>query len=210
MITVRNINNLDVTTTKGEAFTGPESARLCFLIAKRFGFNYMLAAQKYREMLQNSCSDSDFGDLVEIGAELFRYKQPVSSLISTQTGVLINALNRTITEVTISDSSEIAKHIGVTEFDVRRFILSDVICFDPDIEEKDERAFFRVEGMHSYLGVMINKALILPSDPKRSRSLIDVTWARQNVEFLTARELVAALRQDEGDAATMEKNDESP
>jgi hypothetical protein len=72
MITLQNIDKLDIKTTKGETFTGYESARLCFLVAKRFGFNYVLAAQKYREMLQNSCSDGDFGDLVEIGAELLR------------------------------------------------------------------------------------------------------------------------------------------
>lgn len=55
-----NLGNLHVTTTSGETFTGEEHAQMAHLIYKRFGYDVTLAANKWRQMLQNNVSDADF------------------------------------------------------------------------------------------------------------------------------------------------------
>jgi len=64
-----DLSNLTVTTTNGSKFTGEDSARLAFLIYRRFGCHLEGACEAWRRMLQNDCPLSAFADLVEAGRE---------------------------------------------------------------------------------------------------------------------------------------------
>lgn len=59
----------DVTTTARERFSASDSAKLAFLIYKRFGRDTAAAACAWRRLLQNSTPDADFEALAKEGAE---------------------------------------------------------------------------------------------------------------------------------------------
>jgi len=64
-----NSDNTTVTTTAGESFTGEDSKQLARLIYRRLGRDMHVAANAWRRMLQNDCSDEQFSVLVgDIGA----------------------------------------------------------------------------------------------------------------------------------------------
>ncbi len=65
-----NLDQLQVTTTAGEVFTGAESALLAHLINKRFGYDTALAATKWRNLLQNNTPDHIFAELAEVGRSM--------------------------------------------------------------------------------------------------------------------------------------------
>lgn len=62
-----NLDKLTVSVAGGEDFTGDESAALCALILKRFGYELAPAAAAYRRLLGNSCPDEDFRVLASAG-----------------------------------------------------------------------------------------------------------------------------------------------
>lgn len=59
-----------ITTTCGEKFTEKDHARLAWLIHLRFGRDVEAGAAAWRRMLQNSCSNAQYEDLVNEGALL--------------------------------------------------------------------------------------------------------------------------------------------
>lgn len=61
-----------VVTTAGDRFTGADHAVMACLIYDRFGRNLQLAAEKWRNMLQNSTTPEDFAQLVHDGQLLSR------------------------------------------------------------------------------------------------------------------------------------------
>jgi len=63
-------DELTVTTTASEKFTGDHARLLCALIYKRFGYDTEAAAEGYRKLLQNSCSDAQFAELANEGIVL--------------------------------------------------------------------------------------------------------------------------------------------
>jgi len=68
---MRNDNTTtDVTTIYGEIFTADESARLAWLIYKRFGRDLVSSAVAWRRMLGNDCDDHVFEKLVTRGRKL--------------------------------------------------------------------------------------------------------------------------------------------
>jgi len=60
----------DVTTTAGERFSASDSAKLAFLIYKRFGRDLSTAAVAWRRLLQNSTPESAFRSLASEGEEI--------------------------------------------------------------------------------------------------------------------------------------------
>jgi len=60
----------NITTTDGSEFTEGHSAVLAFLVWKRWGGDTRGAAVAWRRLLQNSCPDADFEQLVEMGRRL--------------------------------------------------------------------------------------------------------------------------------------------
>jgi hypothetical protein len=60
----------DVVTIYGETFTADESAKLAWLIYKRFGRDLISSAVAWRNMMGNDCDDHVFGALVERGRRL--------------------------------------------------------------------------------------------------------------------------------------------
>ena len=57
-----------ITTTCGERFTREDSAQLAYMIYVRFGRDVAAGAAAWRRMLQNSCTDAQFEELVNEGA----------------------------------------------------------------------------------------------------------------------------------------------
>lgn len=57
-----------VTTTAGETFSYEESCQLAGLIFKRFGRDIAAAAAAWRRLLQNSCTDEQFQEMVDFDA----------------------------------------------------------------------------------------------------------------------------------------------
>lgn len=60
-------NIQEVTTTSGKTFRVEQSCALAYLIFIRFGEDLALAASKWRAMLQNSCTDEAFAEMVRLG-----------------------------------------------------------------------------------------------------------------------------------------------
>jgi hypothetical protein len=60
----------DVTTTAGERFSASESAKLAFLVFKRFGRDVAAAASAWRRLLGNSTPDAAFEALATEGAAI--------------------------------------------------------------------------------------------------------------------------------------------
>lgn len=58
-----NLDNLTVTATNGQKFSGEDSAHMAYLVARRFGFEWEAAAAAWRRMLQNNVSDYQFEEL---------------------------------------------------------------------------------------------------------------------------------------------------
>lgn len=56
--------SLTVTTTSGERFTEAQSCELAWLIYLRFGREVAAAAEAWRRMLLNSCTDAQYARLV--------------------------------------------------------------------------------------------------------------------------------------------------
>lgn len=61
-----NNEALAVTTTARETFSDEDHRTLARLIYRRFGNNIGVAASAWRRMLQNSCTDEQFAELVGI------------------------------------------------------------------------------------------------------------------------------------------------
>jgi len=59
-----------ITTTCGERFTWDDHARMAWLIHIRFGRNIQSGAAGWRRLMQNSCTDSQFEELVNAGSLL--------------------------------------------------------------------------------------------------------------------------------------------
>jgi len=59
-----------ITTTAGETFTWDDHARMAWLIHLRFGRSIQSGAAGWRRLMQNSCTDSQFEELVNAGALL--------------------------------------------------------------------------------------------------------------------------------------------
>ena len=57
---------LDVTTTSGQKFSGEDSAKLAYLVFRRFGDDYEAGAEAWRRMLQNDCPTYKFEELVNL------------------------------------------------------------------------------------------------------------------------------------------------
>ncbi len=66
---------LNVTTTDKELFRAAESAKLAFLILKRFGNDRELAALKWSRMLGNDTPTDTFHKLALIGAEIEEHEE---------------------------------------------------------------------------------------------------------------------------------------
>lgn len=64
----------DIKTTSGERFTQADSAKLAFMIFRRFGRDYAAGAVAWRRLLQNSATDADFQALVEQGEAVTRHE----------------------------------------------------------------------------------------------------------------------------------------
>ena len=62
--------NRTITTTCGERFTWDDHARMAWLIHIRFGRNIQSGAAGWRRLMQNSCTDSQFEELVNAGSLL--------------------------------------------------------------------------------------------------------------------------------------------
>ena len=60
----------DVKTTAGERFSASESAKLAFLVFKRFGRDVAAGASAWRRLLGNSTPDADFEALAKEGAQI--------------------------------------------------------------------------------------------------------------------------------------------
>lgn len=60
-----DINNLTVTTTNGEPFSGEQSAQLAHLVWLRFGKDDNAACAAWNRLLQNNCRISDFRKLYQ-------------------------------------------------------------------------------------------------------------------------------------------------
>ncbi len=54
-----------ISTTKGERFSHEDSADLAWMIYRRFGRNIVAAADAWRRLLQNNCSNTQFHQLVQ-------------------------------------------------------------------------------------------------------------------------------------------------
>jgi hypothetical protein len=59
-----DLGNLTVRTTNGKPFTGEQSRELAKLVYQRFGCNLESATAAWQRMLQNSCTEQDFAELV--------------------------------------------------------------------------------------------------------------------------------------------------
>ena len=58
-------DNLAVTTTNGERFSGQQSAELAYLVWLRFGQDDNAACAAWNRLLQNNCPVSEFRRLYE-------------------------------------------------------------------------------------------------------------------------------------------------
>jgi hypothetical protein len=65
-----NLNNLDVTTTNNEIFTGEDSARMAVYIYRRFGEDVFAACAAWCRLMQNNTSPNHFAELVQKGFDL--------------------------------------------------------------------------------------------------------------------------------------------
>lgn len=57
----------NIQVSENIVFTSEESCLMAHLIAKRFAYDYALGAIKWRKLLLNSCDDSQFKMMAELG-----------------------------------------------------------------------------------------------------------------------------------------------
>lgn len=65
------LSHLDIYTMSLELFTGDDSAKMAYLIHRRFGKDFEVSHQKYKNLLRNNCSAQQFDILIQRGKELF-------------------------------------------------------------------------------------------------------------------------------------------
>lgn len=68
MTNQRTREGQSITTTCGEQFSWKDSCRLAHLIYVRFGRDIEAGAAAWRRLLQNSCTNQDFEELVNEAA----------------------------------------------------------------------------------------------------------------------------------------------